>query len=322
MWLQVGYAYLVSAEIQIRTGHYDLCLDEAKKAIESLQKLSDDKQSSQETLLVQAVSYYYQIRALVEKYDLWDLRLTSDLNVSNPKRFETSIHLAESIYQKALQLNIQLSNPYLEVLLWGNLACLLNINYSNECASNSLNQFPQKGEMMTAFFQWYTTAKNTQFQWQLARFFDWGRFRDEYYTSYGYKIQEITQRSDWYELAYKLFQEVEDPLWSRMIFSFITVTNDYTENITDFIELMNQYLNKPDNVHNYPFDLQILSRYYVKIRDYFWLLIPEIKRIQIKIRQKLLHINQKHNTISPELISCEVLGNDGLRSEFQGDLQE
>ena len=117
LWVQVGYAHLVAAEIQIRTGHYDQCFQEAQKAIEALQKLKNAKDPSHEILLLQVMSYHYQIRGLVEKYWFWGGFNFLNLIVSSQYRFDATMQEAELLYQKALQINQQLKNPYVEVLL-------------------------------------------------------------------------------------------------------------------------------------------------------------------------------------------------------------
>ena len=326
MWLQVGYAYLVSAEIQIRTGHYKECLKEAKKTIEILQKLNNSDQSSLETMLIQGVSFYYQIRALVEKYSIWNPTLMLDLIVSNQERFDASIHEAELTYQKALQLNHQIKNPYLEVMLWGNFAWLLNIKYFTVLGtqipsiSDLLLPDPQKREMMAAFFQWYSTAKTTQFQWQLARYFQYGNFPEDWYTFYGYKILEIEQWSgklnDWVKHVYKLFRHVGDALWTSLYTFIHHYQRDFDRTLKSLKEIYEPILNALEQLQNYHHYLYFLNSYYYRLIFEFG---RSSENLQIQIQQKFLQMNPKHNEIFPELLSCNFSYKDGYLKYHQGD---
>ena len=78
----------------------------------------------------------------------------------------------------------------------------------------------QKKKMMTAFFQWYSTAKSTQFQWHLARFYEFGAFSADWYAAYGYEIPEFSAPTlnfgEWLRKAHGLFQQVGDVLWTSL----------------------------------------------------------------------------------------------------------
>ena len=329
LWLQGAYAYLVAAEIEIRTGHFDQCGIKAKQAREVLQKRqkrNDVSRSSQENILVQILSYHYQIRALVEQYMLWGpIFLMLDLVVSNQEKFETTIQNAEILYQKAVQLNQQLQNPYVEVLLLSNRAWFLSLKYTTLLGdypySDAFLTEPQKKEVMAVYFQWYSTAKATRFQWQVARFFQYGFWPKVMYTAYGYEIQEIKQwPSDWNKQACKPFRQVEDALWTKWHAFYYYYRLEYEGNFDHLIKIFNENLKKIEQLQNYHVYLQGLYQFSNHLLyNFFTLRSYELAQ---KLRQKLLQINHEHNVMHPELLSCDILFREGIHKIKQGDYLE